>query len=458
MGHTCSETSLLDAQPAPSLGAAPDPDASIGDARWSALHYELELDVLLSPPQLLGTARISGLATAPLPSIEITLTGLRPSAVRVDGVAARYARDGARLTIAPPSPIPHGRRFALEIDYAGAPSSAGAAGWHGDACSAVVAPGAGAASTWFPCNDRPAEKATFRIRITAHASLRSVATGTLVDERTMCGRTSRTFDCTTPAAPGLVTVHVARSLRCSATAGEVAVTAAFPGSWMQQSLAGLGRVPAMLSCFAERFGPYPFDTHALVVSDRELPRPLVAQGMTILGSQHLDGTGRGDLLLARALAHQWFGCSVGTAALQHRWLDAALGRYATWLWLEATGETGTDALAAAEHDRLAGLPGLALVAEAPGEPAPDPDDRVASRGALLVHSVRIALGDVRFFDLLQDWTALHIASTVTTDDFRRLVAQFAPEPLDALLAAWLDDAALPPMPARRSRASRHRHG
>ena len=37
------------------------------------------------------------------------------------------------------------------------------------------------------------------------------------------------------------------------------------------------------------FGPYPFADYQLVVTDDELEDPIEAQGMSIFGSNHLDG-------------------------------------------------------------------------------------------------------------------------------------------------------------------------
>jgi hypothetical protein len=49
---------------------------------------------------------------------------------------------------------------------------------------------------------------------------------------------------------------------------------------------------------------------------------------------------------------------------------------------------------------------------------------------------------------MRSWAGEHRHSTVTTAQFRKHAARFAPEsePLDDLFTAWLDRPALPPLP------------
>ena len=73
------------------------------------------------------------------------------------------------------------------------------------------------------------------------------------------------------------------------------------------------------------------------------------------------------------------------------------------------------------------------------------DDRVYKRGALALHAVRCAVGDEQFFDLVRSWVADHHDSVVTTDDFRAHLAAAAPG-LEDVLAPWIDETSLPPLP------------
>lgn len=433
-----------------------------GDAGWSATHYDLDLQYRMATNRLDGVARISGRAERELTAIMLDLVGLRASKVSLDGDRrAQHQQRPGKLTVRPAQPIAAGQRFELEIAYAGSPgprrSPWGLVGWEELEDGVIVASQPTGAPTWYPCNDRPSNKATYRIRITTEQGYRVVATGAMTDESTRSGRSSRTFEARTPVASYLTTVQIGRYVRRATVHDEVPVVAYYPAALEQRVLADLAPLPRMLACFVERFGPYPFDDYTVVVTPDALEIPLESQAGAVFGANLIDGRGGEERLVAHELAHQWFGNSVGVARWQHIWLNEGLACYAEWLWSEAAGRASTDRLAREHHARLQRLP-QDLVLGDPG-PADMFDDRIYKRGALLVHTLRLTLGDVRFFGLLHDWTALHAHATVTSDDFRRLAHKIADEPLDALFDAWLVETSLPPLPARatRSGGARARH-
>ena len=55
------------------------------------------------------------------------------------------------------------------------------------------------------------------------------------------------------------------------------------------------------------------------------------------------------------------------------------------------------------------------------------------------------IGDANFFDLLRDWTARYRHSTVVTDDFTGLAANYAQTSLRPLWDAWLHSTPVPPL-------------
>ena len=204
------------------------------------------------------------------------------------------------------------------------------------------------------------------------------------------------------------------------------------------------RLGEMKQLFEDRFGPYPFGEYTIVVTSDVLEIPLEAQGLAIFGSNHADGTGGTERLVAHELAHQWFGNSVGLAEWKHIWLNEGFACYSEWVWSEHKGGLSADALAkqfrrnlsAQPQDITVGDPGAALMF----------DDRVYKRGALTLHALRTTVGDDAFFDLLRAWTSMFAFATVTTDDFRALAATFTDKPLDRLFDSWLLETALPRLP------------
>ncbi len=99
----------------------------------------------------------------------------------VDGAPASFGQyAGHELDITPAAPIAKGRRFRVEVTYAGRPRSASYAGesnWLADATEVVTMNEPHMAPWWFPANDHPRDKATYDITVTGPATHQVVSNG-----------------------------------------------------------------------------------------------------------------------------------------------------------------------------------------------------------------------------------------------------------------------------------------
>lgn len=421
-----------------------------GDATYDVRAYDLVLGYRVRTNRLEGTARITAVARETLTSFALDLVGLRTSRVRVDGSPVRFSAGPRVLRVTAPRTIDAGESFEVEVGYAGAPaprrSRWGTVGWEELTDGALVAGQPIGAPTWFPCNDRPDNRAPMRLEVTVDDGYAVAATGVAGPSTRRGGRVSTVFTSDVPTATYLAAVHVGR-YRTRPLAGtgvgvvpSVSVTAP-PGLTAAVDRA-FATVPEMLRVFDRAFGPYPQEACTLVVTADELEIPLEAQGLAVFGMNHL--VPAAQRLVAHELAHQWFGNSVGIARWSDIWLNEGFACYAEWLWSEASGGPSVASCVADHHARLAAKPrDLVLV-----DPGPDDmfDDRVYKRGALALHAVRRAVGDDAFFALLRSWTAAHRHALVTTDDFRAAVSRAGGADAAAALSAWIDRTALPPRP------------
>jgi len=235
-----------------------------------------------------------------------------------------------------------------------------------------------------------------------------------------------------------VTVQIGQYERFDLADGQ---RAAVPGPLAIRFRHDFGRQPAMLAEFADLFGPYPFGEYGVVVTGDDLEVPVEAQGMSIFGANHVDGRRSFEHLVAHELAHQWFGNSLTVADWRHIWLNEGFANYAEWLWSERSGGESAEAHAARSHATLKTLPQDLVLAD-PGVRWMF-DDRVYQRGALALHTLRTAMGDAKFFELLRTWTSAHRHGTVTTEAFTELAQRLTHVPLDRLFTAWLRQPRLP---------------
>jgi len=428
---------------------ADDYTPGFGDARFRTRHYDLEIDYKVSNNRFSARAEIAITARTDATSVAFDLIGLRASRVRVGGErVARFAQRGGRLEIPLPEPVSDGDEIDIGIEYAGSPrprrSRWGTLGWEELEDGATVASEPTGASTWFPCNDHPRDKATYRIRITTDA-LYDVVAGERVANAARGGRRSWEFQLVEPTASYLVPMQIGRYTVSNVDLDGVRGELHYPPSIAARVRADLAPLPDMVRAFHTAFGPYPFASYQVVVTEDDLEIPLEMQGGAVFGANLIDGEGTFDRLIAHELAHQWFGNSVGIATWRDIWLNEGPACYAEWLWSEASGDDSAHALALAHRAQLAEEKQNICIAD----PGPDLmfDDRLYKRGALALHAVRLTVGDDDFFRILREWCERFAGRTAHTSDFIALVEEIAGRDLGGLFDAWLAELELPDFPA-----------
>ncbi|TPW72380.1 M1 family metallopeptidase [Schumannella sp. 10F1B-5-1] len=424
----------------------------IGDDGYAVDQYTLDLDYRVAANRLSGSAEISAMALRALPRLRFDLSGLRVSRVRVNGLKARHTQTPHHLTVTPATPIAAGDRVTVQIDYAGSPRSRrstwGPVGWEELDDGVIVAAQPSGASTWFPCNDHPSDKAHYDIRIVADAGYTVVANGRQVSSRPSGGRRAWHFVQEQPTSTYLATVQIGRYTSTKVDLDGVAGHLVYPPAIAPRVKHDFRELGAMMALYRRLFGEYPFDGYTVVVTADELEIPLEAQGAAIFGANHAAGDDAWNRLIAHELAHQWFGNSVGVSAWEHIWLNEGFACYSEWLWSEDRGGPTVEECARQHYGGLEEQP-EDIVIGAPGA-ADMFDDRVYKRGALTLHALRRLLGDDAFFALLRDWCADNRYGSVGTVDFLHAASAAAGSgrggAVRELLESWLFATALPAFP------------
>jgi aminopeptidase N len=299
------------------------------------------------------------------------------------------------------------------------------------------------APSWFPCNDRPDDKATYQVQVTTASQYRVVANGRLAGVVHSGSTSTWSYVQDVPMATYLATVQIGvyQRVELPGGAGGVPLVVVAPARRVAAARVALGRQDAMMALFGRLFGPYPFGSYTVVVTEDRLEIPVEAQGVSMFGSNHLDWDWSGERLIAHELAHQWFGNSLTLGDWRDIWLHEGFACYAEWLWSEGSGGRSADAHARSWHVRLARLPQDVVLAD-PG-PADLFDDRVYKRGALTVHALRLLVGDEVFFAVVQEWVARFRHGTVSTAGFVALASSVVGRDLDGFFEGWLFERALP---------------
>lgn len=419
-----------------------------GNFGYRVSRYELELEYKVAINRLAGTATVTTVTLAELQTFSLDLSSaLSVAKVTVNGKRPKHFRtDRDKLHITLAERLPAGAAMTVAVRYSGTPRPKrtpwGEVGFEELTEGALVAGQPNGASSWFPCDDHPSAKASFRVQIATESAYLTLANGKLLSRRARAGMTTWTYEQSEPTSTYLITLQVGPYTRRRMAKNGVEIFSVLPDRLRREFDHDFGRQPQMMKLFVKLFGPYPLaDGYTVVVTDDDLEIPLEAQGISIFGANHCDGRRGSERLVAHELAHQWFGNSVTAQRWRHIWLHEGFACYAEWLWSDHCGERSADDWARHYHRRLVDSPQDLVLAD-PG-PQDMFDDRVYKRGALALHALRRRIGDDAFFALLREWTSRYRHASVVTDDFIALAAQYTEDSLRPLWAAWLYSAEVP---------------
>ncbi|MEZ4867593.1 MAG: M1 family metallopeptidase [Caldilineaceae bacterium] len=418
-----------------------------GNGGYDVQQYDLDLTVDVASNTITGTATLTALATATLDTFNLDFHALTIDELTVNGVETPYQRQEDELVIDPLLPVGGNAIFTVTVQYHGRPKPLlfdfYNTGWLNFTDSIGVGNEPNGAATWYPVNDHPLDRATYRLRVTVPMPYVVAANGRL--QKTIPatdGWNTYVWVMDKPMASYLAAVAIDKfTLQSEPVADDVVLRNYIAPNISERSLALLEPTAAMLAMLNEAVGPYPYAEYGVVLHNHS-PYAMETQTLSQLSQQALRDYG--EEVVVHELAHQWFGNSIGLAQWQDVWLKEGFVTYAEWLWIEK--RQGAAAMRRRIEQIYAHTPGLDLP---PATPTVETlyDNSVYYRGALTLYALRLHLGDERFFQLLHSYYERYRGGYATTADFIALAEEVSGEDLTAFFQAWLYDDKLPPLPS-----------
>jgi hypothetical protein len=296
------------------------------------------------------------------------------------------------------------------------------------------------APTWWPCLDRPDDKAIVDMDLTVPNGLVGVSNGVLIGTVSNPDAT-KTFRWRSayPISTYLVSVAISNYTTWTDFYTPVTGGPVMPVQhWVYPELEAAARVdlnvtvPA-IAWFAGLWGEYPFVSekygHALFPFGGAMEH----QTCTSYGSGLIRGDHHYDWIVAHELAHQWWGDAVGPAEWPEIWLNEGFATYAEALWQEHLGG------ATAYHAYMTSLDTRPFCGTV-YNPEPSCDlfgDTVYDKGAWILHMLRHVVGDSAFFTGFRNYYVAFKGSVATTGGFRATIEAASGKVLAPFFDSWV---------------------
>ncbi|MCP4291298.1 MAG: hypothetical protein GY780_05625 [bacterium] len=445
--------------------SADEKDGALGDSaansdRYDMLSYDLDLRIDPSDTSCVGSVvMVFSSVVSDLQEFVFDFdTGFPISQIMHHGSAVVFNQmTGDSVVVQLPVPLVMGQTDSLVVEYSGQPEEPS---WErglifrtysfGGYTAPLVANMSepAYAKYWWPCKDRPDDKAFTAVSLTVPDTLIGVSNGTLVaEEIPEAGWKTFHWRESYPMPTYLVSVAISnyqlQSEECTTSGGSAVPLRhwVLPPDY-DDALVDFAPVCEMMDFCEDKFSAYPFlgekYGHAEFLWNGAMEHTTV----TSIGRGSLTGAGTHDWLIVHELGHQWFGDSLTPRKWADIWLNEGFATYTEALWEEHKGgrEAYLEYLDLSRSEAVWEFQGPVY------DPVPVFPGRVIyDKGSWIVHMLRERLGDAVFFTLLEEWTGSggRPGGTVITEEFIALAESVSGQELGNFFWPYLENTQLP---------------
>lgn len=415
---------------------------------YHVTHYEIEAELDPEVHQLRARAHLTMVADEPLITLVFYLNrNLKIEKVSdANGASLSFDQDTQAGTVSTSLPVPveAGQSAKVILEYVGAfdpalkPTS-------GPQLAAISGPGTYLLpdARWFPQSGNLWDRYTMTLSITAPAEQMVLAPGQAAPSVEAGKGLNRTvFHNETPTLPG--TLVAGRFTRVTSTVG-TPITFYLRSVPENEARANSETIADIVSFYSDTFGPLADPTLAVVETPDDSWDAYAAPGIVLLPARQWTSP-INPRLLARFISLQWWAARTSPATEDDVFLADGLARYSEALYIEHTN--GAAGLQGVLEDLTVG----ALVDESASPIAnahrltpysPAYNSVVRDKGAMVLHMLRVVVGDEHFFELLHQYAQRFAGHAARLDDFEHLGEEVAGEPLDYFFGEWVRSTGIP---------------
>jgi len=423
---------------------------------FDALHYSLNLDLYKNystpfPKSFTGSVTMMLRADSTLSSVSLDAvnSSITIDSIRLAGTSFTHA--GNILTIQLNKTYQVNETLSVLIYYRHNDVADGAFFVGSDGMIFTDAEPEGARK-WFPCWDKPYDKATMELRAKVPGNVKLGSNGLLKDTTRTGDSLSFHWVSKEPVSTYLVVISskvnynldIVYWKKLPNPSDSIPIFFYWNAGEDQNALnTAKTKILPMTTRFSQLFGEHPFQKNGFATLNQQF----VWGGMENQTLTSLLPNGyAAEFLVAHEYAHQWFGDMVTCATWADIWLNEGFATYGEALWAEHTLGAGVykQYVNQIAGGYLAANPGWAIyVADwAVNVPPSHVLFNTAityNKAASVLHMLRSVLGDSVFFDALYAYgTAPSVKyGSITTNDFIQMINTRTKQDLNWFFDQWL---------------------
>ena len=385
-------------------------------------HYDVHLIPDLAAKRMAGEVTIQLASRIDrLDAVELDVGDMEIASVKEGQTARYFERKDKALIVVLPAPAYKGDRRTLTIRYTAVPAK-GLVFFPDQIYTSYFT------SDWMPCDERPDNRATFRLTLDVPPQFKVAASGL---------RDGAAWVLDSPTAVFLYAFAAGEFVESTSKVNGVTLRVLGKADVSEPTAAAL-------RFLADRSGkPYPGDTYTQIFTHGTVEQEAV--GMTLLPESYIADLAQhpDDLwLLAHELAHQWYGIAIPANDWSDFWLSEGMATFLADAFLEqrygkaryekeiAHSKQIYDNLRTQGRDRPLYFTEWQIPSQAGGS-------LPYHKGAWVLSELRRQLGDDVFWRGLRAYTTAHWGSPVTSEYLQAAMQSTAKKDLTKFFQQWV---------------------
>ncbi len=293
------------------------------------------------------------------------------------------------------------------------------------------------ASTWFPCNDKPDDKALFETTITNDKKYVSISNGLFESSVIRENKISYTYKTLNELSTYLFAIYSGdykffEDYVVDENNDTTRLVYYFLDESSIEEFLDFQPHKRGIQIFSKLFGTYPFINEKYGLAE-------ITWKMGAMEHQTITGMGRGlvkapqsnESIYVHELAHQWWGNAIGLKDWKDIWLNEGFATYSEALYYENV--IGKDGLV----KKMNSLKGEFTESTLYNPTCSLFDRLVYNKGAWILHMLRNELGDKLFFLSLKTYYEKFKYKNASTEDFKLVCESISKKNLSKFFEQWV---------------------